>query len=128
VHEAERVVSTALALVHARDRSGRGASCLVPLADAAAFLAQPLDEGLTRPGALLGGGLAGYNLYATREGWIAVAALEPHFALHLAEALGLPALSHEALGERFLEHGAAHWEAWARSLDLPLVAVRTFSP
>ncbi len=121
---AERVVSTALALVHARGRTGRAASCAVPLADAAAYLAQPLEEGLTRPGALLGGGLAGYNLYATREGWIAVAALEPHFALRLAESFALPALTVEALAARFLEHGAAHWEAWARTLDLPIVAVR----
>lgn len=125
---AERVVSIALALLHARERSGHAASCAVPLADAAAYLAQPLDEGLTRPGALLGGGLAGYNLYQTRDGWIAVAALEPHFAQRLAEALGLPVLSHEALAARFLEHGADHWEAWARALGLPLVAVRSPSP
>ncbi len=122
---AERVVSTALALVHARDRTGRAAACAVALADAAAFLAQPLDEGLTRPGALLGGGLAGYNLYRAREGWIAVAALEEHFARRLAGALGLPALDAETLAARFLEHDAARWEAWAGALDLPIVAVKT---
>jgi crotonobetainyl-CoA:carnitine CoA-transferase CaiB-like acyl-CoA transferase len=125
---AERAVSTALALVHARDRDGRGASATVPLAEAAAFLAQPLEEGLTRPGALLGGGLAAYNLYEARDGWIAVAALEPHFARRLAEAFGLDALSRPALAARFAAEGTAHWERWARELDLPIVAVRFPSP
>ncbi|HXS52939.1 MAG TPA: CoA transferase [Usitatibacter sp.] len=121
---AERAVSTALALVHARDRDGRGASATVPLAQAAAFLARPLEEGLTRRGALLGGGLAAYNLYEASDGWIAVAALEPHFARRLAEAFGLEALTRAALAARFAEQGTAHWERWARALDLPIVAVR----
>lgn len=121
---AERVVSTALALVHARDRDGTGGSATVPLAQAAAFLAQPLVEGLTRPGAMLGGGLAAYNLYEARDGWIAVAALEPHFAQRLAQALGFEALTGEALATRFATETAAHWETWARGLDLPIVAVR----
>jgi len=118
------VVSTALALVHARDRDGHGRSAVVPLADAAAFLAQPLAEGLTRPGALLGGGLAAYNLYEAREGWIAVAALEPHFARRLAEAFGLETLTRPALAVRFAAESAEHWERWAQALDLPIVAVR----
>jgi crotonobetainyl-CoA:carnitine CoA-transferase CaiB-like acyl-CoA transferase len=124
---AERAVSTALALVHARDRDGRGTAATVPLADAAAQLAQPRAEGLTRPGGPLGGALASYNLYRARSGWVAVAALEPHFARRLAESLGLAALSVEALAACFARENAAHWEDWARALDLPIVAVRTTS-
>jgi crotonobetainyl-CoA:carnitine CoA-transferase CaiB-like acyl-CoA transferase len=111
--------------VHARDRDGRAYSAAVPLAEAAAALAQPRDEGLTRPGGLLGGGFAGYNLYAARDGWVAIAALEPHFARRLAEALGLEQLTVEGLAARFAKDTAIHWEAWARGLDLPVVAVRT---
>jgi alpha-methylacyl-CoA racemase len=122
---AERAVSTALALVIARDREGRGRAQPVPLEDAARALAQPLHEGLTRGGALLGGGLPGYNLYETRAGWIAVAALEPHFAKRLAAELGLASLTLDALRERFATHDARHWEAWARERDLPLIAVHT---
>lgn len=125
---AERAVSTALALLHARDRDGRGASATVPLAQGASYLAQPLEEGLTRPGALLGGGLAAYNLYEARDGWIAVAALEPHFARRLAEAFGLDALTRPALAARFAGETVQHWERWARELDLPIVAVRFPSP
>lgn len=125
---AERAVSTALAMVLARRRLGHGGSRAVPLEEAAQALAQPLREGLTAPGALLGGGLAGYNLYAAREGWIAVAALEPHFADRLAQSLGLPALDTAVLRERFAAESAGHWERWARSRDLPIVAVRLSSP
>lgn len=121
---AERVVSTALALVIARQRTGKGEAACAPLADAAAALAQPLREGLTRPGALLGGGFAGYNLYAARDAWVAVAALEPHFARRLAEKFALRDLSVESLGELFAAHDAAYWEEWARKNDLPIVAVR----
>lgn len=121
---AERAVTTALALVIARDRSGRGASMQSPLEDAARVLAQPLHEGLTRRDALLGGGYAGYNLYGARDGWIAVAALEPHFAERLARALGLEQLTVEDLRKRFAGETADHWQRWAAERDLPIVALR----
>jgi len=125
---AERAVSTGLALVLARDRGVRPQPQQVALADAVAYLAQPLAEGMTRPGGLLGGGTPGYNLYAARDGWIAVAALEPHFEKRLAQALGLPALSTNALAERFAGDSAASWESWGRERDLPIVVVRRSDP
>ena len=121
---AERAVTTALALVVARDRTGRGSSMQSPLEDAARALAQPLQEGLTRRDALLGGGYAGYNLYGARDGWIAVAALEPHFAERLAGALGIEKLSVEVLRKRFAAETADHWQRWAAERDLPIVALR----
>jgi crotonobetainyl-CoA:carnitine CoA-transferase CaiB-like acyl-CoA transferase len=121
---AERAVSTALALVIARDRDGRGGAQAVPLAEAAEVLAMPLHEGLTAPGALLGGARPGYNVYAAREGWIAVAALEPHFETRLAKSLDLPALTVDALRAIFARETAGHWERWGRERDLPIVAIR----
>ena len=121
---AERAVTTALALVIARAREGRGRSVQSPLEEAARALAQPLHEGLTRRGALLGGGDAGYNLYGARDGWIAVAALEPHFAARLSRELGLGELSIDALRERFAAETADHWQRWAAERDLPIVALR----
>ena len=118
---AERAVSAALALLLGRDRGRRGQVMEVSLADAAAFLAGPRRAGLTTPGAMLGGALPAYNLYAASDGWIAVAALEPHFATRLAEALLLPELTHQALRETFARRGTAEWHAWARQHDLPLV-------
>jgi crotonobetainyl-CoA:carnitine CoA-transferase CaiB-like acyl-CoA transferase len=124
---AERAVAMALALVVARDRTGRGAMATVALEEAARSLAQPRREGLTTGGAILGGALAGYNVYAAQGGFIAVAALEDHFARRLAKALDLPSLTIEALRERFASRTPAAWEAWAREHDLPLVAVRDHS-
>jgi crotonobetainyl-CoA:carnitine CoA-transferase CaiB-like acyl-CoA transferase len=63
-------------------------------------------------------------LYAAREGWIAVAALEPHFARRLADALGLAGLETGTLRERFTAETAEWWQRWAREKDLPIVAVR----
>lgn len=120
----ERAVTTALALVLGRERGGKARAMDAPLAQAAAMLAGPRDEGLTRPGAMLGGALPGYNLYAAREGWVAVAALEPAFAARLAQALALAQLSIDALRVRFAEQTAPQWESWARERDLPIVAVR----
>ena len=122
---AERVVSTALALILARDRGRPARAAYAPLAEAAQWLAGPLARGLTAPGALLGGGYAGYNVYAAKDGWIAVAALEPHFAQGIAQAFGLPELDHASLVERFARETAGHWETWARARDLPIVALRT---
>lgn len=121
---AERAVSAALALLLARERGAARRAMAVALADAAAALAQPLREGLTAPGALLGGGFAGYNLYAARVGWVAVAALEPRFAERLAQRLALTEITVERLGEIFASQDADHWESWAREHDLPIVAVR----
>lgn len=124
----ERAVSLALALVIRRERTRRGSAATAPLEEAATLLAGPRDEGLTKPGALLGGGNAAYNVYATKRGWIAVAALEPHFERSLAAALGLTGLDAATLAERFAAQGAAHWEAWARERDLPIAALRPLPP
>jgi crotonobetainyl-CoA:carnitine CoA-transferase CaiB-like acyl-CoA transferase len=120
---AERLVSAVLALVRARDREGRGSSLTVALSQAAAWLALPREHGLTHRGALLGGGYAGYNLYATKDGWIALAALEPHFAQRVAAALGMKELTREMLAAAFAREPSSHWASWSREHDLPLVPV-----
>ena len=49
---------------------------------------------LTTPGQAVGGGHAGYKVYPCKDGRVAIAALEPHFAARLAHAAGMdnPAL------------------------------------
>lgn len=121
---AEQAVSAALALLYRSKCTGRdGAYVEVAISEAARVIADPLTFGATRPDSKLGGGSPIYNLYQTRSGWIAVAALEPHFIDRLKEKLGLSKLTHEALSEAFRRKNAAEWEAWARSLDLPIRAV-----
>jgi crotonobetainyl-CoA:carnitine CoA-transferase CaiB-like acyl-CoA transferase len=119
---AQLAVSAALALLLARER-GRGAGhAAVSLAEAAAGFAEPLRHGVTTPDGILGGSFAGYDLYRARAGWVALAALEPHFWERLSKELG--AADRERLREVFQTRTAADWEEWAAAHDLPLVAVR----
>jgi crotonobetainyl-CoA:carnitine CoA-transferase CaiB-like acyl-CoA transferase len=121
---AERAAGAALALLLARERGAEAGYAEVTLAEVAADLAAPLRHGLTAPGGLLGGGLPAYGVYAAREGHVALAALEPHFAARLREALGVPELTREALEAALAARSAAEWEAWADARDLPLAALR----
>jgi crotonobetainyl-CoA:carnitine CoA-transferase CaiB-like acyl-CoA transferase len=121
---AERVVSAALSLLFARER-GRGAGHeQVALSDAVRSFAGPLRWGLTAPGGVLGGGLAGYGLYRAREGHVAVAALEKHFWERLREELGIEGDERRDLERVFATRTAGQWEKWAAERELPLVAVQ----
>jgi crotonobetainyl-CoA:carnitine CoA-transferase CaiB-like acyl-CoA transferase len=105
-----------------------GSQAIVGLADAAAWFAEPLRQGLTTPSGILGGGFAGYNLYPTKDGWIALAALEPHFQQALLRTLDIAELASHRLQEVFLTRTADEWAAWARTNDVPLVKVNPTSP
>jgi crotonobetainyl-CoA:carnitine CoA-transferase CaiB-like acyl-CoA transferase len=124
---AEEAVSAALGLMLARERGQGAGYSQVSLASAAEFFAAPLRHGLTAPGGGLGGGLAAYNLYRAKEGWVALAALEPHFWQRLIEELALPSASQEELQAVFRTRTALQWQTWAESRDLPLAAVREAS-
>jgi alpha-methylacyl-CoA racemase len=123
---AERAVSSAMALLYARERGFGAGYAEVTLSESADIFAEPLRYGITAPGGLLGGGLPQYNLYETRQGWIAVAALEEHFQHRLAKELGFDRsnISHEEFQEIFVTKTAVEWEVWATALDLPIAAVR----
>ncbi len=122
---ADLAVRAALALLLARER-GQGAQVAsVSLAQAAEGFAEPLRRGLTASEGILGGALPSYNLYRTREGWVALAALEPHFWRRLTAELRLSSPDQQQLQEVFLSRTALEWEAWGVERDLPLAAVRT---
>jgi crotonobetainyl-CoA:carnitine CoA-transferase CaiB-like acyl-CoA transferase len=70
-------------------RKGRSHYIEVALSEAAGYLALPRNWGLTKTGAAVGGGHAGYRVYACKDGRVAVAALEPHFAKALCAAAQL---------------------------------------
>jgi crotonobetainyl-CoA:carnitine CoA-transferase CaiB-like acyl-CoA transferase len=67
----------------------KGVRLEVALSDAAAYLALPRAWGLMAQQSMVGGGHAGYAVYACKDGRVALAALEPHFVAPLAEAMGL---------------------------------------
>jgi alpha-methylacyl-CoA racemase len=120
---AERAVSAALGLLLARERGGEAGYAQVSLAEAASSFADPLRHGLTAPGGPLGGGLPGYALYETKRGWIAIAALEPHFLKRLERGLGLKAATRGELEEAFRTRDAQSWESWGAERDLPIAAL-----
>lgn len=98
-----------------------GASRVVGLYDALRDLAAPLHYGLTVAGGHLGGGNPAYGIYATRDGAIAVTALEPHFRARLYDGLGLA--DGQDPSAVFATRTAIEWEQWAAARDLPLVAI-----
>jgi alpha-methylacyl-CoA racemase len=73
--------------------TGKGSRLEVALSDAAAWLALPRQLRMTTPEGAVGGAHAGYKVYPCKNGRVAVAALEPHFAISLCTAAGV-ALSH----------------------------------
>jgi len=122
---AEQAVSAALALLLDRERGQEGHYAQVALSAAAVAMAEPLRFGLTAPGALLGGGVPEYNMYQTRDGWVAVAALEPHFKKCLEEGLGNGIKEIAQYRAIFKTRTAAEWQEWGQDLGIPIVAVNS---
>lgn len=122
------VVSQAvlLALLQ-RQQTGVGSHQQVALSEAARWLALPRAWGLNDADSDVGGAHAGYQVYPCRDGRVAVAALEPHFAQRLCAALGLPpetdmraASTHTQVREAMALRSRAELQALARAHDLPL--------
>ena len=121
---AERAVSAALALLRLSEKSASGCYVEIALEDAGCDLAGPLRHGLTATGGILGGGMPGYNLYRTTDGWIALAALESHFLQRVVQGLGLERADAATFSAAFQRQTNAHWVAWAAERDIPLNALR----
>jgi crotonobetainyl-CoA:carnitine CoA-transferase CaiB-like acyl-CoA transferase len=121
---AQEAVTASLALLLSRQRGGRGMCATVSLREAATQFAEPLKHGLTAAAGILGGGFAGYNLYRTRDGWVALAAIEPGFVDTLCREWQLADLTFDAVANKLRTRTSAEWERWAIEHDVPLVAVR----
>jgi len=107
----------------------RGVFIEVALADAAGYLALPRSWGLTQPTGAVGGAHAGYRVYPCKDGRVAVAALEPHFAAALCKAAGLPAsdirtmlapATREAIAAFLKTRTRRQLDALATAQDIPL--------
>ncbi|MFC5523536.1 CoA transferase [Polaromonas jejuensis] len=109
---------------------GKGVFMEIALSDAAAYLALPRQWGLTLPGGSVGGAHAGYRVYPCKDGRVAVAALEPHFAASLCAAAGIeiaggmkamfaPA-THQAIAAFLLTQTRRQLDKLAAAKDIPL--------
>lgn len=101
----------------------------VALSDAAAYLGLPRHWGLTQRGGAVGGGHAGYRVYPCKDGRVAVAALEPHFAAALCRAAGAGApdllamfapATHEAIAAFMRSRSREELDRLAVENDIPL--------
>lgn len=118
---AEQALSSALTLLLARERGQAAGYAEIPLSEAARVMAIPLAYGCTSPGEILGGGIPEYNIYRAAEGWVALAALEPHFKNRLESELNISGQAgYEAV---FQTKSAVEWEKWGQERDIPIVAV-----
>jgi len=118
------------ATLHARTAAGANGLYLeVALNASADWLALPRTWGLTQPTGAVGGAHAGYRVYPCADGRVAVAALEPHFAVRLCEAAGVsppdmmaPA-THTALAAWLATRTRAELDAMGRERDIPLLTL-----
>lgn len=125
---AEAVLQAAL---HRRsgDAQPEGLYLEVALSDAAAYLGLPRRWGLTEPTGAVGGAHAGYRIYPCKDGRVAVAALEPHFAATLCALAGVAAsdmkamfapATHAQVAAFFASQTRAELDFLAVEKDLPL--------
>jgi crotonobetainyl-CoA:carnitine CoA-transferase CaiB-like acyl-CoA transferase len=122
-----------LKAVLSRHSTGKGSRHEVALADAAAWLALPRQLRMTTPDGAVGGAHAGYRVYACKNGRVAVAALEPHFAISLCAAAGVtlahpvkdlfkPA-THQAIAAFLASKTRQQLDKLAAAHDIPLLTL-----
>ena len=116
---AERTVTATFAALRIAQTTGRGHHFVVSLSEAAMAFTGPMTYGLTSVGGLLAGSHPGYNFYRTLDGWIALAALEPHFIERLKKASGV-AFTMKDLQNFFSSKTNMAWNVWAITHDIPL--------
>jgi alpha-methylacyl-CoA racemase len=122
---------------------GKGQFFEVALAEASRYLGLPLAWGMTRPpgskgrddlGGYVGGGHAGYKVYPSKDGRVAIAALETHFAQSLCELAGVKyegmatmfaAGTHQAVAKFLAAHTNKLLDQLAATHDLPLHTLQT---
>ncbi len=114
--------------------SGQGTLHEVALSSAAAWLALPRQWQMTTAQGAVGGAHAGYRIYPCKNGRVAVAALEPHFAQRLCEAAGVKishpvkdlfkASVHQAIEAFLAGKTRQQLDALAEAKDIPLLTMR----
>lgn len=130
--------------LYARERTRRGAIIDVAMTEGAnAMLVMPLarhassSETIGAGKDLLGGAVPSYRVYPTKDGHLAVGALEPKFWLGFTSALGLEDIADKGLSvdddgaqararvtEKLLERTTAEWETFFQDYDVCVEPVR----
>ena len=123
------VVEAVLAAVIQQRTTGRSSHQTVGLSQAVQYLALPRAWRLTTPDGLIGGAHAFYQVMPCKDGRVAVAALEPHFAQRLARLIEhkssnpqelISSSLHVKAAAFMTRHTSKQLESIARENDLPL--------
>ncbi len=120
----EQAALKALEMLIAYKDARPGNKYRLALSESAKYMVQPIKYGLTSKDGLLAGSLPEYNIYETKQGWITLAALEPHFQNNLKRAFALEMISKESLSKLFKEKTAQEWVTIAKEHDIPLAIIR----
>ena len=122
-------VEAVLAAVIQQRATGRSSQQTVGLSQAAQYLALPRHWGLTTPDGVIGGAHALYQVMPCKDGRVAMAALEPHFAMRLARLVShTPTGPEDILGAALKKktlafmkrHSCQELAALAEQHDLPM--------
>ena len=125
----EAVLKALMLRAQPGQNQGKGVLLEVALSEAAAYLALPRHWGLTTPKGAVGGAHAGYQIYPCKDGRVAVAALEQHFAKRLLTAAGMTQVgpttpltpqAHQAVAHFFAGQTRRQLERLATTQDIPL--------
>lgn len=108
--------------------TGKGSHIQVALGEAAAYLGLPHSWGMTAPGGAVGGAHAGYRVYACKNGRVAVAALEPRFALALCKAAGIDNVDRHTMLAQQTHEAIARFLAGQTRRKLDVLAVKRDIP
>lgn len=108
--------------------TGKGSHVQVALGEAAAYLGLPHSWAMTTPGGAVGGAHAGYRVYACKDGRVAVAALEPHFALALCKAAGIENVDRQTMMSKETYEAIARFLAGQTRRKLDLLAMQRDIP
>lgn len=120
----EAVLQAVLHQRHAANKGkAKGVYLEAALSEAARWLALPRAWGLTLPGSAIGGAHAGYQVYPCKNGRVALAALEPHFAAALCAVVGVPVTSAKTLFAPATKQAIATWLLTQTRQQLDAVAV-----
>ena len=129
---AERAASAAMTLMYRRSLGETDLLAEVSLEHSVQALTAPIRHRATAPDGPLSGVNPLYRLYKAKTGWIALAALEPHFIVRLRDAFAEQIANSktdfpdaEMLQQTFALRPAAEWEAWGIEHDIPIVMVRS---
>jgi alpha-methylacyl-CoA racemase len=121
---AQEGVIRVFAALAARKQSGEGSLEEIALGEALNLFSGPIRHKLAGGKmTLLGGAVPEYNLYEASDGWIALAALEPHLKKRFEETAKI-SLTAASAKKFFKKKPALHWEKWGKEKEIPISKVR----